>query len=54
MCVEILLKTAILSTSKFNDHMITAKCPYDEIPGVFKRGNPFSGERGETEMLIFR
>jgi len=40
-------------TFKFTDHMISAKCPYDEIPGIFKRGNPFSGERGDKEILIF-
>jgi len=36
------------------DHVIAAKCPYDEIPGIFKRGNPFSGEIGGKEILIFR
>jgi len=51
--VEILLYSAILFTSKFTDHVIAAKCPYDEIPGIFKRGNPFSGERGEKEILKF-
>ena len=45
MCVKILLN--ILFTSKFTDHMIAAKCLYDEIHGIFKRGNQFSGERGE-------
>ena len=45
MCVEILLYSAILFTSKFTDHVIAAKCPYDEIPDSFKQGNPFSGER---------
>jgi len=40
-------------TFKFTDHMISANCPYDEIPGIFKRGNPFSGERGDKEILIF-
>jgi len=44
-------------TSKFTDHVIAAKCPYDEIPGIFKCGNPFSDkrerERGEKEILIF-
>ena len=54
MCVEIQLYSAILLISKFTDHVITAKCPYDEIPGIFKRGNPFTGERGEKEILIFR
>jgi len=44
-CVEILLYSAILFISKFTNHVIAAKCPYDEIPGIFKRGNPFSGER---------
>jgi len=28
--VEILLYSAILFTSKFADHVIAAKCPYDE------------------------
>ena len=54
MCVEILLYSAILFTSKFTDHAIAAKCPYYEIAGIFKRGNPFSVERGEKEILIFR
>jgi len=45
MCVEILLYSAILFTSKFTDHVIAAKCPYDKIPDSFKQGNPFSGER---------
>jgi len=36
MCVEILLYSAVLFTSKFIDHVIAAKCLYDEIPGVFK------------------
>ena len=49
---KILSYFAILFTSKFTDHVIAAKCPYDEIPGIFKRGNPFSGERGEKEILI--
>ena len=53
MCVEILLYSAILFTSKFTDHVIATKCPYDEILGTFKQGNPFSGERGEKEILIF-
>ena len=43
----------ILFISKLTDHVIGAKCPYDEIPSIFKRGNPFSGERSEKEMLIF-
>jgi len=42
----------ILFTSKFIDHMIAAKCPNDEIPGIFKQGNPFSGERGLKEILF--
>jgi len=59
MCVEILLYSAILYsailfTTKFTDHVIAAKCPYDEIPGNFKLGNLFSGERGDKEILIFR
>ena len=33
--------------------MITAKCPYDKIPCIIKRGNPFSAEKGEKEVLIF-
>ena len=37
MCVEILLYSAALFTSKFADHMIAAKCPYDKIPGILKR-----------------
>jgi len=49
--MEKLLYAAILS--KFTDHVIAAMCPYDEIPGIFKRGNTFSGERGEKEILIF-
>ena len=53
MCVERLLYSAILFTSKFTDHVMAAKCPYDEIPGIFKRGNPLTGERGEKEILIF-
>jgi len=36
MNVEILLYSAILFTSKFTYHVIAAKCPYDEIPGIFK------------------
>ena len=36
LCVEILLYSPILFTSKFNDHMMAAMCPY-EIPGIFKR-----------------
>ena len=40
--------------SKFTDHVIAAKCPYDEIPVIFKQGNPFSEERGAKEILIFR
>jgi len=35
MCVEILFYSAFLFTSKFTDHVIAAKCPYDEIPGKF-------------------
>ena len=27
---------------------------YDKIPGIFKQENPFSRERGEKEILIFR
>ena len=54
MCVDILLYSAILFTSKFSDHVIAAH-RYDEIPGIFKRGNPFFGEREvKKEMLIFR
>jgi len=53
MCVEILLYSAFLFTSKFTDHVMAAKCPYDENPGIFKRGNPFSRERGEKDILIF-
>jgi len=48
MCVEILL-----FTSKCTDHLIAAKCPHDEIPGNFKRGNPFSEEK-YILILIFR
>ena len=33
MYVEILLYSAILFTSKFTDHVIATKYPYDEIPG---------------------
>jgi len=54
MYVEILLYFAILFTSKLTDNVIAAKCPYDEIPGTLKRGNPFTGERGEKEIPIFR
>ena len=55
MSVEILLYSAILFTSKFTNHIIAAKCPYDVIPGIFEqRGNPFYGERGEKEILVFR
>ena len=50
MCVEILLYSAILFTSKFSDHLIAAKCPYDEIPGIFKRRNPLSEEIGEKNF----
>jgi len=39
---------------KFIDHVIASKCPDDEIPGIFKLGNPSSGERGEQEILMFR
>ena len=35
MCMEILLYSAILFTAKFTDHVIAAKCPYNEIPGIF-------------------
>jgi len=52
MYVEIRLNSAILLTSKCIDHVISAKCPYDEILGIFKRGNTFSRESGETEILI--
>jgi len=52
MCVEI--PYTILFISKFTNHVIAAKYPYDEIPGIFKQGNPFSGERGEKQILIFR
>jgi len=45
MCVEILLYTAILFKFKFTHHVIAAKCPFDEIPGIFKQGNPSPGER---------
>jgi len=48
MCVEIY----ILFTAKFTDHVIAAKCPYDEIPSIFKRGNPFSGERWKRNTHI--
>jgi len=34
-----------LFTSKLIDHVIAAKCPYDESPVFSKRGNTFSGER---------
>jgi len=44
MCVKILLYSAILFTSKFTDH--AAKCPYDEIPSIFKQGNPGGVARG--------
>jgi len=54
VCVEILLYSAVLFTYKYTDRVIAAKCPYDEIPGIFKRGNPFSGERGETEIRLVR
>ena len=50
----ILLYAAISFTSKSTDHVTAAKCSYDNIFGVFKRGNPFSVERGEKEILIFR
>jgi len=33
--------------------VIAAKCPYHEIPGIFKRGNPFSGKRGEIKTFHF-
>ena len=29
--------------------MIAAKCPYEEIPGIFELGNPFSREIGEKK-----
>ena len=54
MCVAILLYSAILFKFSFTDHVIAVKCPYDEIPGIFKRGNSSSGERGEKEILLFR
>jgi len=54
ICVKILLYSAILFPFKLTDHVITAKCPYDEIPGIFKRGNPFSGERCGKEILCIR
>jgi len=44
----------ILFTFKFTDHVIAVNFPYDEIPVIFERGNPFSGERGEKEKLKFR
>ena len=48
MCAEILLYSAILFTSKLTNHVIAAMCPfYEEIPSIFKQGNPLSGERGE-------
>jgi len=53
MGVEILLYSAILFTSKFTYHVIAAKCPYEEILGIFKRGNPFSGEK-EVNKKYFR
>jgi len=52
MCVEIPLYFAILFTSKFTDHGIAAKCPYDEIPGISKRGNQFSRERWKRNTYI--
>ena len=52
VCVEIRLNSAILFTSKCTDHVISAKWPYGEILGIFKRGNTFSRESGETEILI--
>ena len=54
MCVEILLYSAILFITTFTDHMTAANCPYDEMPGIVKRGSPFSEEIGEKEILIFR
>ena len=45
MCVEILLYSVILFTSNFTDHVLTAKYLYDKISGIFKWGNPLSGER---------
>ena len=55
MCVEILLYSVILFTSNFTDHVLTAKYLYDKISGIFKWGNPLSGERerGEKGILIF-
>ena len=44
MCVEILLDSVTLFKFEFTDHVIAANCPYDEIPVIFKRGNPFSGQ----------
>jgi len=51
MCVEILLYSAILVKFKFTDQVMAVMCPYDEIPGIFKQGNPSSGERDEKEIL---
>jgi len=53
MCVEILSYSAILFTSKFTDHVITAKCLCDEIPSIFKQGNPFSRERGNERHTYY-
>jgi len=53
MCMEILFYSAILFTSKFTDHVISAKCPYDKLPSIFKRGNPFSGEEVKKTYLYF-
>ena len=32
--------------------VIGAKCPYDEIPGIFKRGDPFSVEREVKKKYV--
>jgi len=53
MCVEILLYSAILFTSKFTDHVITAKCPYDEIPGILNEETHSPDREVKKKYLYF-
>ena len=35
--------STIVLPFKFTDHMVVALCPYDGIPGIFKRQTHFPG-----------
>ena len=41
------------SKSKFTDHAIAVKCPYDEIPGIFKQETHSQEREVKKKYLYF-